>query len=165
VPVTRRHGLPPPDENVATWDSRWESAAPEEVDAAAAAISHADPAGILARHLGARTGSALRSFWNSRAGREEPRPDRCFRDGASSVCPGARAGDCPGRPFPSSLAPPSTEERDDVRVLVVLVLAAGVVPEDATLLLRLWAPSTLGCAGQLAKPIGAGRRDERTAGN
>jgi hypothetical protein len=50
--------------------------------------------------------------------------------------------------------------------VLVLVLAAGVVPEDATLLLRLWGPSTL---WRLAKPIGAravaGSRDERAAGS
>jgi hypothetical protein len=71
LPIMRRHGLPPPDENEATWDSRWELAAPEEIDTTVAGISYADPAGILAPHRGPRTGSSLRSFWTSRAGREE----------------------------------------------------------------------------------------------
>jgi hypothetical protein len=52
----RWHGVPLSDENEAT---------PEEVDATAAAISHADPAGILAPHRGARTGSVLCSFWTA----------------------------------------------------------------------------------------------------
>ncbi|TVU42985.1 hypothetical protein EJB05_09414, partial [Eragrostis curvula] len=126
-----------------TRGARWESAPDDE----APAIWPADDDGRPHRGASVRTGSTVRNFWNSRAGREPPwRPDRCLRDGASSVCPGGGGGW-----WPSSLAP-SSDEMDDVRVL------SPAAPADGELARRLWAPSASFArpgAGWMAKPMGA----------
>lgn len=139
MPVTRRHGRDAPEKvtplGTGGADDEEDEETEKDDDAAAAAISAGVPTCGIRPQRGAsvRRGSACRSLWNSRAGRDDE-PAWCRRrdGGSSSVWPGVRA--CWPR------TPLSSREEADEDVVDL------PVPADGRLSLgRPW-------AGWIAKP-------------